>query len=155
MTPEAYVLSARKLLTGQPSDVDLRRAVSTAYYAMFHHLSRAVFSQTSLHVAGAPLSGGWIKVYRSMDHRPLCNRCDEARNAVWGFSKPIVFYAEALVRAYKARIDADYDPSVSFSLADATVIIDAAELAMNDFDAASADERRALLFFVSLRAPAR
>ena len=37
--------TARKLLCpidgNEPSNTDLRRAVSTAYYAVFHHLSRA------------------------------------------------------------------------------------------------------------------
>jgi hypothetical protein len=155
MTPQDFIASARKLLAGQPSDVDIRRAVSAAYYGMFHQMSGAVFSQASSHRGGATLAGGWVKVYRSADHRALSSRCNDAKDAVWAFSQPIVSYAEALVRTYKARIDADYDPSVSLVLSDAALIVDLAELAIAEFDAVPDQERRAFVLFVSLRALAR
>ena len=63
----AYLATARKLLEGEPAEIDIRRAVSTAYYALFHHIC--------FHFGGIvmqPKTGTYqraqLQAYRYMEH---------------------------------------------------------------------------------------
>ena len=59
--------ASRLLATGAPSQEALRRAVSTAYYAMFHALAT---SNADLIVGNRSQSNrpNWIAIYRSLRH---------------------------------------------------------------------------------------
>ena len=61
------IRASRLLAGGQPSQEALRRAVSTAYYAMFHALAT---SNADLIVgARTPVNqSDWIATYRSLQH---------------------------------------------------------------------------------------
>ena len=61
------ISASRILAAGQPSQEALRRAISTAYYAMFHALAT---SNADL-IVGARTSANesnWIATYRSLRH---------------------------------------------------------------------------------------
>ena len=70
--PQELIDTCRKLApaaaTPPPSEADLRRAISTAYYAVFHTLAA---SNAEL-IAGQPQSSvsayAWERVYRRLDH---------------------------------------------------------------------------------------
>jgi hypothetical protein len=141
MKPEAFIASARKLLSGQPSPVDLRRAVSTSYYGIFHHVSQWIF-------AGIPTNGSWLSVYRGLEHKKLIVKCGEAQHANWGFSRDILTYANAVISSQKERIAADYDPTVSISANDALHLVDTVEQAIMLFDAAPSLEQRKFVMFI-------
>ena len=83
-----FIATAR-LLAGQPSrgrplETNLRRAVSTAYYALFHCLAECCADM----IVGGPGSNrnrtAWLRVYRALQHGTARNRCLE-RNAVANF----------------------------------------------------------------------
>ena len=62
--------------TGRPRRADLCRAVSTAYYAMFHCLAYTCadsLAGRSRSVGNRPM---WRRVYRAPEHRQARTRCE-------------------------------------------------------------------------------
>lgn len=132
------IRASRLLASGQPpSQEALRRAVSTAYYAMFHALAT---SNADL-IVGARTpdnESDWIAAYRSLQHY-------RAENPVHGwphlFSLPIQNFAIVIGSIKRRREDADYNPAANFVQNQVIASIDRAEQAIMDFDAASTQER--------------
>ena len=52
--------------------VNLRRAISAAYYALFHAVCE-VFAE-SVVGDGKELKRAWLQTYRSLNHKTVCNR---------------------------------------------------------------------------------
>lgn len=141
MSPEDFITSARKLLSGQPSPVDIRRAVSTAYYGIFHHVSQWIFN-------GVAPTGAWLSIYRALDHRTLFERCQKAQDPQWNFSRDILTYANKLVDCQKERVAADYDPAATIGFNDATAMVGSIERAIQLFNAAPNHEQRQFIMFI-------
>ena len=78
--PQELIGTCRKLVAPPPSDADIRRAISTAYYALFHTLAA---SNAEL-VASQPSSGmsehAWERVYRRLEHGRARNNLRADRN---------------------------------------------------------------------------
>ncbi len=131
------IRASRILAAGQPSQEALRRAVSTAYYAMFHALAT---SNADLIVgARAPDNeSDWIATYRSLQHF-------RAENPLHGwphlFSPPLQNFAFVIGAIKRRREDADYNPAANFVQNQIIASIDRAEQAIMDFNAASPQER--------------
>ena len=131
--------ASRLLASGQPTQGALRRAVSTAYYAMFHALAA---SNADLIVGPrTPANESrWIATYRSLRHY-------RAENPLHGwphfFSPPVQNFAWVIGSMKKEREKADYNPGVNVDFIQNQVItlIDSAERAIIDFNAASPQER--------------
>ncbi|MDE2683943.1 MAG: hypothetical protein OXI54_07330 [Chloroflexota bacterium] len=131
--------ASRLLVSGQPTQAALRRAVSTAYYAMFHALAA---SNADLIVGPrTPANESrWIATYRSLRHF-------RAENPLHGwahfFSSPVQNFAYVIGIIKKEREQADYNPGATVTFAQNQVItwIDAAEQATIDFNTASSQER--------------
>ena len=132
------LIRARRLLAGgQPSQEALRRAVSTAYYAMFHALAT---SNADLIVgARTPVNqSDWIATYRSLQHY-------RAENPLHGwphlFSPQVRNFATVIGVTKKRRENADYNPVVHFPQNQVITWIDRAEQAIIEFNAAPTQER--------------
>ena len=148
MNHDRLLLTAKKLLSGEPSGEDTRRAVSTAYYAMFHHLCEKV---CSLLVCGeGELNRARYQAYRSIDHGPTKSACLECREDK-SFPQAVVEYAETFVALQQRRHDADYDPFEAFSAASAQALIGRSEHAIAAFDAVDEKHQRAFVILVALR----
>ena len=131
------IRASRLLAGGQPSQDFLRRAISTAYYAMFHALAT---SNANL-VVGTKTAvnrSAWTTTYRSLRHF-------RAENPLYGwphlFSSPVQNFAVTIAGIKKQREDADYNPDVSFAQNQVITWIDRAERAIIDFNTASTQER--------------
>ena len=82
MNPDDLIRIAEHLASGglgggigRPVQAELRRAVSAAYYALFHALSR---SCANILVGVAPASRSqpaWSQVYRALEHGYAKNQC--------------------------------------------------------------------------------
>ena len=59
----------------RPTQASLRRAVSTAYYAMFHCLAYAAANV----LVGRDRSPAWHRVYRALEHGRARNACEDKR----------------------------------------------------------------------------
>lgn len=144
----------------QPSDAQLRRAVSTAYYALFHKVLRAA-AQRFMGL-GKESSAGYAILYRSFDHlhmRMTCEALDVStlkdklkrqlgRDAV---SQDMRDFANAFSALQEARHLADYDPRDQFLPSDVSSLIDAADFAMTAFDQADSDERTDVLALMMVK----
>lgn len=138
-------------MRGRPRQSDLRRAVSTAYYALFHCLALCCADL----LVGGPGSNrsrpAWNQTYRALQHGFVRQRC-EHRN-VANFPSEIRYFAQIFVGMQQHRHRADYDPDVSLVKADVVQLIDYAEDAIRRFQQAPARDRRAFAVYVLL--PAR
>jgi uncharacterized protein (UPF0332 family) len=104
---------------GAPRQIDLRRAISNAYYAVFH----AIAAYTADTIVGRKYRSTprYALAYRNVEHRTLRSLCDEVpknkRTAKYlqyvpddGFGSDIVAFAAAVVELQEKRHLADYDP---------------------------------------------
>ena len=150
--------TARKLIAATsdagPSSTDLKRAVSTAYYALFHFVSQS--SADDLTAGGSrTLSRAASQIYRSLDHRDIAGACEKARLVSTGFPKEISDFAQTFLKLRKSRHAADYDPTSQFHFRQVEKKIDDAERAINAFAASDRDDRRAFAILVAVKAPPR
>ena len=105
-----FIQTARDLATshGRPRRANLRRAVSTTYYALFHCLA-ACCADTLVGGAGSDRSEqAWRQTYRALQHGPARERCAH-RNIEW-FPNEIQDLANVFVNMQTKRHSADYDP---------------------------------------------
>lgn len=123
------------------SEADLRRAISTAYYAVFHALAA---SNAEL-IGGLPQSDmsslAWERVYRRLDHGRAQNNL---RAILTQLSPNGENFVSTFIDLQKLRQDADYDPNAVISLSDTLNMIAQAETAITDFAQLSEEERRFL-----------
>jgi len=119
----------------------MRRAVSTAYYAMFHTLARLCADQLigGTHAKTAP----WARVYRALDHKSAKNilRNEEATR----LASAIVGFGEAFALLQERRYQADYDPApFRYYFNQTAALINLAETAIHGLNSLGLEERRAL-----------
>jgi uncharacterized protein (UPF0332 family) len=132
----------------KPRQAYLRRAVSTAYYAVFHTLAR----QCADRFIGTGQNRGdkaWAHVYRALDHGFAKSACKQARNLA--FPVDIANFADAFVLMQEERHRADYDPDAKYTRAEALALISNAELASSAFKNAPLRDRRAFVAQVLLK----
>lgn len=163
--PSSDLLAVARLLATvedgtEPTGARLRRAVSTAYYALFHKVSRAA----ALRFMGPDQenSAGYIMIYRSFDHRHMKTVCQALqastlkerfrnhlrRNAV---SQDMRDFAEVFPELQEARHLADYDPAVAFLPEQVSALIDSATAAITAFDRVAPDELADILALMMVR----
>ena len=108
---------ARELATrkgGSPHWVSRNRAISAAYYALFHALAE---------LCARELVGAWKPwpafrhVYRSLDHA-AARRTFEAARSRGGFSAGLIAIGDLFRLLQKERHAADYDPGYRVSRAE-------------------------------------
>lgn len=91
----------------RPRRADLCRAVSTAYYALFHCLARTCADG----LAGSSGSGSnrpmWRQVYRALDHGQAKKRCE---NVPPFFQEEVRDFGQTFADLQSKRHSADYDP---------------------------------------------
>jgi len=141
--PIALLALARELATrssGQPSEAECRRSISTAYYAVFHMLIQAATKRLICEAGFAD------KVARVFQHGPMKFVCDlyspDKPNPKTGeFQTPsklvvsaeIRQVAEAFYELQEARETADYDGSATVNETDAMESVEKAELAFRSW----------------------
>ncbi len=79
---EQLVVTARRLAGAgrkKPRQSDLKRAVSTAHYALSHAMARNA-ADMLIGVRPDHPNKAWTQVYRALEHGPAKNACKELRN---------------------------------------------------------------------------
>lgn len=156
---QATELASRE--TTRPRQASLRRAVSAAYYALFHLLTDEAASL----VAGA---AGPVKsrtdlrrlVGRAFTHTQIKNACGEmVKGTPVDILKPfwsdleiphqseLIALAKAFLNVQEERHRADYDLSHAFTRAEVQVILERVEKATQDWQKLKKDHRRVAHFF--------
>jgi hypothetical protein len=148
----ALLDSARKLLEGNSSAADRKRAASTAYYAIFHHLCEVV-ARMFLPDVGE-LSRARVQAYRSIDHGPAKAACNEAK-AMKDVPRSVAEYADRFAYLQNIRHSADYDPLYDIPEEQAHALVQVCAAAISAFDATDEKHRRAFAVLVALRKRAK
>lgn len=134
---------------GRPRETNLRRAVSTAYYALFHCIARSC-ADLIVGGSGADRSGpAWQQAYRALDHGIARQRC-EKQKVISRFPAEIQRFASLFVLMQKRRHAADYDPNVGFVKSQVLTFISVAEQAIDEFLNSPRKDRRAFAVYVLL-----
>ncbi len=151
MQPHNFIETARVLTRrtgrGRPKETDLRRAVSTAYYAMFHCL--ALTCADTLAGKGMRSREAWLRTYRALEHKDARDRCADQR--IREFPVAIQEFARHFVNMQGSRHNADYNPSTKFLLSEVTQDIDATEGIISEFRNVPANDLRAFAIHVLFR----
>mgnify|MGYP006431601225 CR=1 FL=1 len=132
----------------KPRQADLRRAVSTSYYAAFHALAREcadrLVGTSSTHSATA-----WRQVYRGLEHGPAKQACARAANLE--FPDGIVGFAGIFLELQEERHRADYDPTARYTRKEANEIVGRAAQAIRDLRSAPRNDRTAFAALALIR----
>jgi uncharacterized protein (UPF0332 family) len=145
------LMTARRLARAgarRPRQADLKRAISTAYYALFHAFARNG-ADMLIGTGSNRADKAWSQTYRSLDHGAAKNACGQLRNL--GFPQILCSCADAFVELQQARHDADYDPDYRVTRAEALAAIARAESAIAYLGASSRRDRKALAAQLLLR----
>jgi len=133
---------------GRPRQANLRRALSTAYYALFHCLTR---SSANAFVGKADAkSRAWNQVYRALEHGAARNSCRNDK-IMKEFPADIQKFADAFVEMQELRHRADYSPTGTFYKSEVEQELDKVNLAIEDYEKAELKHRRAFAAFVLFR----
>jgi hypothetical protein len=131
----------------RPRQVDMNRAVSTAYYALFHTLAK-LCADSVVGTGAARSNKAWLQTYRALAHGFAKNACAKAGSK--SFPPEIIRFASVFFELQELRHDADYDPSRIFKRSDVIPIIARAERAILDLPAAPRPDLRAFVALVLL-----
>lgn len=139
---------------GPPRQVNIRRAISASYYAVFHLLAASVAD----HYVGKARrqTPEYRLAYRSLQHRRLKELCVELTKPspkpiyrgyvpADGMDGPFLEFASAAKDLQEQRHMADYDPMARLKTANAQAAIKTARSAIGRFERMSGPSRRALL----------
>lgn len=146
MDARDLIATARILVERGSSQADLRRAVSTAYYAVFHCLAATAADL----LMGRRRDEAWHQVYRVLEHGKARSACRH-QQAMQGFPPEIQDFADTFVVLQDARHQADYALRGRYDRLDALAAIDRAEKAIEAIARADVRCRRSFAAHVLFR----
>jgi len=150
LKPPDLIETARgltELSPRRPTQANLRRAASTAYYAVFHCLAGAAADL----LVGRTRNTAWHQVYRTLGHGSTKSACQN-RQAMLGFPEGIRQFAAAFVTLQAERHRADYALDGSpFYKSDVVAAIDTAKRVISQFERADIKARRSFAVHVLFR----
>ena len=123
----------------RPRQADLRRSISTAYYAVFHGLAEVAASRLIVSSSAAQKTPAWSRVNRALNHQTIKKACGlkEAQN----YSLDLAIFIGLFPGLQERRHQADYDPTVRFKQGEALSAVSDAERALAGLQAAPRDEQ--------------
>lgn len=151
---QAELLLQNRTSLGIVRQVDRRRAISAAYYGVFHFVLTALADQfVGAKERNSPL---YPLAYRSVDHAKLEALCKALTGTnisekyakflpESGIGDNLKQFAGLLLELKTKRVDADYNPGHWIKIADARQAIVAARSAMEGFKRSSGPRKRAFL----------
>jgi uncharacterized protein (UPF0332 family) len=140
----------------EATQADLRRAISAAYYAIFHFCMTAAADMVFGTATRSTSANGLV--YRSVDHRTLkvlCGQLSQSNPKVAivpsnGFGR-IADFARVTASMQEQRHMADYDPSQSFTDVGAKLAISEARQAIVWFKSCDDEQQKAFLTMLLFR----
>ena len=130
----------------RPSQANLRRAVSTAYYALFHCLAACAANT----LIGRARNAAWHQTYRALEHGKARRAC-ENKAALAALPFEVRRFADVFAALQKARQQADYALDVRHEKAGVRAAIDAVEDAIVAFEQVDVRHRRTFIAQVLFR----
>lgn len=152
MQPLELIETAEQMLAinnGEPSEATLRRAVSTAYYALFHYMCRECADRLVGCRDSQRKSPAWRQTYRALQHRFARERCKKVKGSnELNFPLPVRDFAALFESMQEQRERADYDMRPAASKLNATAYIGNAKEMIKRMDNVSAKDRTALAVYL-------
>lgn len=133
---------------GRPRQAMLKRAISTAYYAMFHALCNSNANLVAGQSLDPPTREAWTRTYRSLDHSPAKDRMARGRSLMEPAMRQ---FTTVFALLQEQRQNADYDPHSRYLRGQVVTLIDLAESATQGLMTSAAAVRRPLAAVVLLR----
>lgn len=133
--------------SSKPRQSNLRRAVSTAYYAMFHCLASCCADTLVGSRRTDRSKPAWRQVYRALEHGLAKKNCKN-RAIIRKFPQDIEDFANAFVSLQEKRHSADYDPFSQFTKQEVRSDIAATRNTIERFRSTPVRDRRAFAAFV-------
>ena len=135
---------------GRPRQTDLCRAVSAAYYAMFHTLARCCADMLAGSTPATRSNPAWRQTYRALEHGLARQQCNN-QTVMRRFPPEIRKFGEVFVAMQRLRHTADYDPGAILDRTRTRHFIDQVDDAIAGFNAVDRGQRRAFSLYVLLR----
>ena len=158
MNPDDLIRIARHLAgggvserRGRPRQAELRRAISAAYYALFHALAGCCADMLVGSTSTRRRQPAWERAYRSLQHnlaKDQCSRQVEMRR----FPIEIQDFGSRFVEVQRYRHQADYAPEAVFHRLRVLHLIDEAERVVSGLRSVPVIDRRAFVIHVLFRA---
>ncbi len=149
MKSHDLIVSGRKLLADEPTEADCRRAVSTAYYALFYQLCEMA-SRSLTGVLDHQLSRARYQVFRSLTHGNAYERCTATKDSGLDFPEAVQKFAVTFIELKEERELADYCPECSYSQKSAEDYLSQAETALADLNSIDDEHKRAFSLYILL-----
>ena len=150
MRPADHFAIVEALLSahsGNPTQAELRKAISIAYYAVFY----ALCLNSADCLIGIDLSDrAWRQAFRALDHGFAKRQCKN-QQVMAGFSPGIQLFATNFVALQEKRHAADYDPSITLDIVEVQACLDDAKQAVAALAAASEQDHCDFAAWVTLR----
>jgi hypothetical protein len=157
--PDRLFELADELINGHKSETDIRRAIATAYYGVFHFILRQVAD--TIAGSGNHKTNLYNMVYRSVQHKPLRDLCNQFRGTTLGpnvkpYSPldgfgPIVAFAGLIYELYEQRILADYVPFRAFEEGKSRITVGYGREAVKHFKEAKLEQRAAFIALLTIK----
>ena len=155
MNPQDLLTLAVELASdssrGRPGQVELRRAVSSVYYALFHALANSCADLLVGRRSPAQTNQAWRQTYRALDHGEVRRKCTRGPGKPIldnDFPRGIRDFARQFVKMQENRHKADYDPFAAFTRSGVEQLIRESRTAVQGFEATDDRDRRAFAVFV-------
>ena len=130
-----------------PTDANLRRAVSTTYYAAFHALSQSCADTLVGPYSADYAREHWVAAYRTLEHRQVRNKFANL-GRMTSFSNQVRDFARRFNDLQDLRHRADYDPQATFELDEVLQLVSDAHAVIEGFNSAPESERRLLAVYL-------
>ena len=152
MNPETLIWIARLLAridsSETPINDELRKAISCAYYALFHALCNCVAEQWIGFDEELRGSDAWVLAYRLLEHGKIKAACIKISNSKI-IPQELKTVAQVFLIVQSMRHRADYDPRSRFSLVGTLEAINSVEEAIRKLMNADANDRMAFISFLA------
>lgn len=155
--PEKYLIQAEHLIGwAGGGQAEYRRAISTAYYAVFHTVLRSVADHYI--GRGSPERLEYKLAYRHIDHSTLSQVCTEFKKRLVPddlLHQDLRAFASAVVELQSRRHRADYDPDLDLRASDTRAAVRSARDAIDRFRRLQQDQRLKFLFHLMVKVKER
>ena len=132
--------------TERPSQAEIRRSMSSAYYAVFHALARTCADSLVGRTPSQRPNKAWVEVYRGLNHGVCRTACKQAKAVA--FPACIQKFADEFCQLQESRHKADYDPDIKFSKEDGETCYNRAKLSIDSLESASNVDKKAFSVWV-------
>ena len=151
MQPTDLIETARGLVNlnqENPTQANLNRAQSTAYYAMFHALCLNCADTWVGSTESDRNQPAWQQIYRAPNHKITKSKCRNSKMSQ--FPKSIQDFAGKFVDLQEKRHEADYDPLCKLDRSDVLIDIANAETAIRNLQDSDLRNRTAFAVWVKM-----